>query len=147
MFEHGHSITNSDAECTPGSALADHDRHDGRAQTAHLSQIDRDGLRLTTLFGADPGVGSGRVDETDDWKTVLLGESHFHQRLAVALGMSTAEVAFDLFGCGPSLVVADDQRLHRTDATESRDDRSIISEMPVSAKFAEVTTQKLDVVK
>merc|ERR1711965_453615 len=30
--------------------------------------------------------------------------------------MGAAEVAFDLFGCGSPLVVADDQCLHRTDA-------------------------------
>ena len=147
MLEHGHSIADADAERTAGSAFTDHDRHDGRAQTAHLSQIDGDGFRLTTLFGTDPGIGSGRVDETDDRKTVLLSKTHFHQRLAVALRMGTAEVAFDLFGRGSPLVVADDQCLHRTDATESSDDRAIITEMPVSAKFAEVTTQKLDVVE
>ena len=139
MLEHGHSISNTNAKRATGTPFANHDRNDRSSKTAHLPEVDRDRFRLPTLLGTDTRVRSWSIDETDDRQSVFLGQSHLHERLPIALGMRTTEVAFDLFRGGAALVVPDDQRLHRTDATESRDDRTIVTEVPVPTEFTEIT--------
>ena len=61
-----------------------------------------DHLGLAALLGADARIGAGRVDEADDRQAVLGGQLHLGQRLAIALGMGTAEIAGD---CAPWCVL------------------------------------------
>lgn len=138
MFEHRYPVTHADPERSAGSTFADHDRNDGCSEATHFSKIDRNGFSLTPLLGANAGIRSWRIDETDDRKTILLSQPHLHESLAIALGMRTAEVAFDLLGSGSTFVVPDDQGLHRADSTESGDDRPIVTEMSVSTKLAKI---------
>src|SRR5438093_669593 len=93
VLEHQHPVAHPDRQGAAAAALARHHREDRHPQRRHLLEIARDRLGLAALFGAEPGIGAGRVDERDDGLTELLGQMHEPERLAIALGMRHPEVA------------------------------------------------------
>src|ERR1041384_1851350 len=75
-----------------GAAFGADDAVPGVGQHGHaVGNVD--GLGLAAFFGTDAGVGTGRVDEGDDGEIELLGDLHFGEGLAVALGVGAAKGA------------------------------------------------------
>src|SRR4029077_7046864 len=90
-----------------GAALADYAADNRRLQPGHLDDVPRQRLRLAPLFGAEAGVGAGRVDERDDRRGELRRHLHQTQGLPVALWVGHAEVALEILLGVPALLVAD----------------------------------------
>jgi len=76
MLKHADAIANSDSERATRAAFADDHRNDRRSQSAHLKEIFRDRLRLTTLFASDAGICPRCINKRHDRKSVLLGQFH-----------------------------------------------------------------------
>ena len=66
MIEHCDSVAQADPQGPARAPFADHDADDRCRDLAHAHQVFSDDRRLTALFGADSGIGPGRVDERDD---------------------------------------------------------------------------------
>ena len=145
-FHHRDAVGHADAQRAAGAAFAGDDADDRRLQAAHLHQVAGDRLGLPALFGADAGVGAGRVDQGDDRQAELLGQLHAAQGFAIALGVGQAEVALDLFLGVPALVVADEHDLVPGHAGQAALDGGVVAEVAVAVQFAELAADHVDVV-
>ena len=101
---------------------------------------------LAAFLGRDSGVGARRVDERDDRQAEFLRQPHFHERLAIALGMSTAEVAFLALGQVFPLLMADEHDLDVVQVGEAGDDRLVVAQGAVAVQLEELVEDQLDVV-
>lgn len=146
VLHHGDAVGNSDAQGATRTALPNDHGDDGCLEACHVSEIDGDRFGLPALLCPDARVGARGVDEGDDGKPELLGELHFEECLAIALGVCTSEVARELLlGVAP-LVVPDDEALDGADAAESCDDGGVFAVATVAVEFAEVLADQGDVI-
>ena len=118
----------------------------GVLQPRHLVHVLGDDLRLAAFLGADARIGAGRVDQADDRQAVLRGQLHLEDRLAVALGMGTAEVAGAPFFVGAALLMADDQHLVLIELGEAGEDRPVVAKAAVAVQFDELVEHQREIV-
>ena len=74
-------------------------------------QVLGDDRGLAPFLGGDPRIGPGRVDERDDRQAILGRHLHLLQRLAIAFGMGTAEMAGLALGQVFPFLMADEHDL------------------------------------
>ncbi len=130
----------------PRAPFADHDADDRRFEPRHLEHALGDDLRLAALFGADAGIGAGRVDQADDRELVLGRELHLGHRLAVAFGMGAAEEALVAFFERFALVVAGDHHLVAIELGEAGAERAVVAIELVAVEFDEFVEHEVEVV-
>ena len=145
-LEHGDAIADADAERAAGAPFADHDADDRRRQARHLEHALGDDLGLAALFGADAGIGAGRVDQADDRQLVLGGHLHLGHRLAIAFGMGAAEEAFVAFFERFAFMVADDHDLVAIELGEAGAERAVVAEELVAVELDEFVEDEVEVV-
>ena len=133
-------------ERTAGTAFADHDAHNRRANLAHRLQILGDNRRLTAFLGRDPRIRTGRVDERDDRQTILGRQCHLLQCLAITLRMGTPEVARLALGEVLPLLVADKHHLEVVEMGQPRDDRRIIAKRPVAMQLEKLLEDQIEII-
>ena len=92
MLQHQHAIGSGDGDGAARSALADDhaDHRHPERQAAIRGTGDR--LGLAALFGADAGIGAGRIDQRQHRQSEFVGQIHQPDRLAIALGPRHAEI-------------------------------------------------------
>lgn len=101
---------------------------------------------MASLFGTEPGVGAGGVNEGDDGEAEFFGFFHLCECFAVALGVGASEVTGEFFlGCF-AFLVTDDEAFAVADASESGDEGGVVSEVSVAVEFAEVSADVFDVI-
>src|SRR6266511_1236179 len=147
VLQHQRDVADRDRERAAGAALADHRDDDRHAKARHLEQIAADRLRLAAFLGADARVRARRVDEREQRKPELRGETHEPQRLAIALGTRHAEIAPDLLLRVAALLMADDHARRAIEAREAADDRRVVGEGAIAGELAEVAEHAVHVVK
>ena len=111
VLQHGDTISHANSQRATGTAFANHNANNGRAQPAHLAQVHRDGLGLSALLAVKTWIRAGRVNESDDWHVELFSEFHFQKSFAIALGIGATKAALDALFSGASLVMANKQTL------------------------------------
>ena len=132
MLEHQDAIGRRDGNGTTGPPLANDHRH--QWHTERQAAVDRsgDGLGLSTLLGADAGIGASRVDQRDHRQVEALGHLHQANRLAVALGARHAEVVPDAALGVVALLMTDEHNAAPTKRAEAADDRRVLGEVAVA---------------
>jgi hypothetical protein len=93
-----------------------------------------------------PGIGAGGVDEAEDGQAELVRHFHQAQRLAVALGVGAAEVAFQIAFGVAALLRADDHDGFALEVGEAADDGPVVAEKAVAMEFGEAGGEHADVV-
>lgn len=146
VFQHGHTISDADAQGAATAPFADDDAEYRCLKTTHVTQVDGDRFSLSALFRFESWIRAGRIDKCHDGQAKLFGELHLLHRLTVAFGVRAAEVAGDSFLRGPSLLMSDDEHFFGADATEAGDDAAVVSEVTVAMQFTKVATDHVDVV-
>src|ERR687885_1951593 len=106
-----------------------------------------DRAALPVLLGGDAGIGTGRVDERDQRKTVPHREVHDAHRLAVALRVRRAEVAVDPVLEVAALLLAHERDRSAVEAADPGDDRAVVGARTVAVELDPVHEQPLDVVE
>ena len=82
----------------------------------------------------------------DDRQAELLRQPHLHERLAIAFGMRTAEIAFLALGQVFPLLMADEHDLDVVEVREAGDDRLVVAQGPVAVQLEELVEDQLDVI-
>ena len=77
-------------------------------------------------------------------RPILGRQLHLHQRLAIAFGMGTAEVAGRPLGQVLPLLVADEHHLVVVEVGEAGDDRLVVAEGAVAVQLDELLEDQLD---
>jgi len=147
VFEDEDAVGDADAERAAAAAFAEDDGDDGDAEGEHFAEVDGDGLGDVAFLGGDAGIGAGGVDEADDREAEFVGEAHEAEGLAVAFGMSEAEVVLDVLLGVVALLVADDHDALLADAGEAADEGAVVAEAAVAAHFDEVAGEKFEVIE
>ena len=147
VLQHQYPVADADRQRATGTALADHHADHRYPQPAHLEQVAGDGLALSTLLGADAGIGPRRVDEGQYRQPEALGQLHQSQRLAIAFRARHAEVAVNLLlGVAPFLM-ADHQYRLAVQPRQPADDGMIVGEGAVAVQFLKVGEQSFHIVQ
>ena len=146
VLQHGDAIADADAERTAGAAFTNHDAYDGNAESAHFEHALGDHLRLASLFGSDPRIGTRRIDEADQRQPVLFRQPHLAHRLAVALGVGAAEVAGGSFLVGTTFLVTDHQDLEAIQFGEAGEHRTVVAEVLVPVQLDKLVERQIQVV-
>ncbi len=128
------------------AALANDDADDRSADLAHGHQVFGDDQGLPALFGGDARIGARRIDERDDRQAEFLGQPHFHECLAIALGMGAAEVALLALGEVFPLLMADEHDLDVVEVGQAGDDRLVVAQGAVAVQLEELLEDQVDVV-
>ena len=76
----------------------------------------------------------------------FLRQPHFHERLAIALGVSTAEVAFLTLGEVFPLLMADEHDLDVVEVGQAGDDGLVVAQGAVAVQLEELLEDQVDVV-
>ncbi len=119
----------------------------GNLQPRHLTQVQRDRLCLTALFGVDAGVGSGCVEECEDGPPELVGHFHQAQRFSIALGLRHSEVAMELrFGVA-TFLLSDDHDRCTVEKGKSAGHGRIIAKRAIPMQFRKVCEDPADVIE
>ena len=119
----------------------------GTVKPAHHLEVDRDGLRLPALLGADARVGARGVHEGEHRAPEAVGQLHQAARLAVALGPRHPEVADHVLLGVPALLVAEQHHRPAVQPRPAPDDRRVLAEGAVAGELEEVGEEQLDVVQ
>ncbi len=146
MLHHQDAVADPDPESAARTALADDEDEDRGLELEHLEDVLGDRRGLAALLGADPRVGARRVDQADDRDLELRREAHLAQRLAVSLGVRTAEVERHALLRRATLPVPDEQEPPLPDPREPGQDCLVVAEHLVAVELDEVVQDLLDVV-
>ena len=99
------------------------------------------------LLCRDSRERPGGVDESEQRKPVSMCELHDADALPVPLGEGHAEVASSALVNVPTLLVADQDDALPPEATETADERRVVTEMPIAVKLDEIIEEPLHVVE
>src|SRR5207253_1561996 len=117
----------------------------GRAR--HLRDARADRFALSALFGADPGIRAGRVDEGEDRKSEARAELVEASRFSVTLGVRHAEVSLHVvFGAAAFLMAHDDDAASAI-TREAADDRRVVGEGAIAVELLEIGEERFDVIE
>ena len=147
MFEHEDAVRDADSQRTAGHALADDDGHDRNPQPRHLPQVERDGLADTALLGADAGIRTDGVDESDDGTAEFFRLPHKPEGLAVTLRVSHPEVALEVLLHVAALLMAHDHDRPASQPCPAPDHCPVVAERAVAVEFDPLGEHPLDVVE
>src|SRR5690606_12386204 len=137
VLQHRQMVADADTERAAGAALADNDTQDRRGQPRHHRQILRDRLGDAALLTVDTGIGAGRIDQRDDRQFETLRRLHQTQRLAVALRLRHAEIAFYLFLHAAAFLLRDHHDWFAVEPRHSTDDGLVVAEMAIAVQLIE----------
>src|SRR5262249_52260123 len=140
----GDPVPHADGEGTAAAPLARDHAHDGRAEAGHLPQVPRDGLPLSALFGAEAGIGAGRVDEGHDGFAELRPELHQAEGLAIPFGVRHPEVARDVMAGVAALLMPDHPHRRSLEAREAAHDGLVVAVDAVAVELHEVLEEQAD---
>ena len=146
VLQDGDPVADADPQRAAAAAFADDHADDRRGQARHLIHVLGDHPGLPALLGADPGVGARRIDERDHRQSVLCRQPHLGHRLAVALGVRTAEEAGGPFLVRSSLLVTDHQDLVPVQLGKPGQDGPVVAEVPVAVQLEELLEDQRQVV-
>jgi len=146
---HQDAIADGEPQRAAAAPLAVHEHDDGRIQSRHLTQVERDRFRDAALLRLDARVGGRGVDEGDHRPLELLRQLHRPQRFAVALRLRVPEVSIDLLFriAAAALVVADDEHGSVFVAGEAGDDGMVVGKAAIAADLSEVGEEPRHVVQ
>jgi len=109
--------------------------------------VTRVGLGLAALFGVDPGICAGRVDQGEYRAIKFLGEFHYPKRLAIALGFWHPEVAVLALLCRSAFLVTDNYTGLFVKARKARYHRRVIPKTPIPVYLKEAGKQQFNEVE
>ncbi len=107
----------------------------------------RDRFSLAALFGANAGIGTGRVHQRNHGNAETVG--HFHQAygLSISFRARHAEIVLEpAFGVG-AFLVANDAHALAAESSEAADDRGIVPELAVARERNEIRDQPGNVIE
>jgi hypothetical protein len=104
VFEHEDPVAGGNGNGAPGSAFADDDRDQRRAEIEAGLGRAGNGFGLTAFFRAHARIGSGSVDQGDHRKLEPVGHLHDANGLAITFraGRSRSCGGFGSWCRGPS---------------------------------------------
>ena len=118
----------------------------GRLEPRHVVHVFGDGPRLSSFFGADARIGTGRVDEADHRQAEFGGQTHLGHRFAIAFGVGTAEIAGGPFLVRPALFVPDDHDLALIEFGEPGQHGPVVAKQPVAVQFDKLVKHRRQIV-
>ena len=101
---------------------------------------------LAALLGGDAGVGTGVSMNEMIGRPNFAASRIFQKRLAITLGMGTAEVALLALGQVFSLLVADEHHLLVVEVSQAGDDGLVVAEGAITVQLEELFEDQVDVV-
>ncbi len=139
-------VTHADPQSTSRTTFADHHADNRNFQRGHITQVDRDIIRLTAFFCANPRICTGCIDQANNGQTIATGHFHLLHGLAVAFRMSTSVAAFVAFFQVSAFLMSDEHHFPARQSRKSRDDGSIIPKRLVSMQFDEFVEHQFQII-
>src|ERR1700758_3889201 len=118
FFHDEDPVRDRESQSSTGTAFACDGGDGGNAEPGHFAQVASDGFCLSALFGAEAGVCSHEIDESEDGAVEFFRQLHAAQRFAITLTVGHSKFAMDfLFGTA-ALEIADDHDLFAVESCE-----------------------------
>ena len=108
VLQDGDVVANANSQRAAGSTFADDNAQNGSIEPGHVTQIDRDLIRLAAFLSADSGVSAGGIDEANDGQLEFGGGLHFAECFAIAFGIGHAVITSVAFFEIAAFVLADE---------------------------------------
>ena len=146
MLQHIDAVRHRDAERAARHALADDGGDERHLQRQALFGRARDGFGLPAFFGAEPGIGAGRIGEGQHRQTETVGQIEEPDGLAIALGHRHAEIVFEAALGVVALFMAEQRDRLPAETAEPGHDRLILAKQPVAGERGEIVDQAGNVI-